>query len=160
MSQVARLRSSRVRVAKGSALELPAESGPALLCASVAEAIRGRRFPAAHASEQTRAATQFQTSCRIPPEPGSSASRLDILQADGWASNVYLRSAARPAGARQAAIDAGGNSLYSRHRFSPATMKLTKEIWYLDKSPAAKLAGGLKGDWDRRALTAKELAPS
>ncbi len=38
-------------------------------------------------------------------------------------------------------------------------MKLAKEIWYLEKSPAAKLAGGLKGDWSRRALTAKELAP-
>jgi len=57
-------------------------------------------------------------------------------------------------------MDVGRNSLYSRHRFSPALMKLTKEIWYLDKSPAAKLAGGLKGDWTRRALTAKELGSS
>ncbi len=39
-------------------------------------------------------------------------------------------------------------------------MKLTKEIWYLDKSPAAKLAGGLKGEWTRRALSAKELSHS
>jgi len=37
-------------------------------------------------------------------------------------------------------------------------MKLTKEIWYLEKSPAARLAGGLKGEWTRRALTAKELS--
>jgi HD-GYP domain-containing protein (c-di-GMP phosphodiesterase class II) len=37
-------------------------------------------------------------------------------------------------------------------------MKLAKEVWYLEKSPAARLAGGLKGDWSPRSFSAKELS--
>jgi len=39
-------------------------------------------------------------------------------------------------------------------------MKLSKEIWYLEKSPAARLAAGLKGDWTPRARKVKATGNS
>ncbi|HKO03899.1 MAG TPA: HD domain-containing phosphohydrolase, partial [Candidatus Acidoferrales bacterium] len=37
-------------------------------------------------------------------------------------------------------------------------MKLAKEIWYLEKSPAARLAGKLGGGWTPRVFSARQLS--
>ncbi|HVN07497.1 MAG TPA: HD domain-containing phosphohydrolase [Patescibacteria group bacterium] len=39
-------------------------------------------------------------------------------------------------------------------------MKLAKEVWYLGKSPVARLAGGVKGDWSLRAISPRDLGRS
>jgi len=39
-------------------------------------------------------------------------------------------------------------------------MKLAKEVWYLEKSPAARLAGRLGGEWTPRAVSERELSQS
>jgi HD-GYP domain-containing protein (c-di-GMP phosphodiesterase class II) len=38
-------------------------------------------------------------------------------------------------------------------------MKLNQEVWYLEKSPAARLASSLGGEWTARALSAKDVNP-
>src|SRR5271170_3191780 len=130
---------------------------------------RTRRWPARPLSVR-----HLDTAARLPQareggcHPGRRRNRGDRRELQRWRNPPVIAGHPAPAHlpphsaatAPSALWTRGLFPLYSGHSRSPAIMNLNKEIWFLEKSPAAKLAGNLGGEWTPRALSAKELGPA